>query len=332
MSKSSLSIVIPTLNNEQIIEKFFHYLNNQNYPKKNIEILILDGGSKDRTIEIARNNNAKVINNPDILAEPGVNLGIKNASHNVIMILAVDNFLNDSKFISKVMQVFESDLVYAAFPKHESNNDDSIFTKYFNIFTDPFNHFVYGYAANARTFKRIYKVITSNDLYDIYDYQSSKRVPMIALAQGFTFRSGFKRDNNDFFDDCKPIIEIIKSGKNIAYIHSASVFHHTIRNYAHFLRKQRWATLNAFKKESYGINHRISNFSISQKIRIKLWPIYSVSLILPFIRCIWGVFRDKELIWLFHPIICLLSFYASSSAIIRYILNDRDFINFLRQK
>lgn len=332
MSNITLSIVIPTLNNELHLVNFFHYLNGQDFPKKNIEVLVIDGGSIDKTIKIANDNGAHVINNPDILAEPGVNLGIKNSKNDVIMILAVDNYLNDNKFLSNIMAVFENEHIFAAFPKHESDKNDSIFTKYFNTFTDPFNHFVYGYAANARTFKRIYKVIESNSLFDIYNYQESEIIPMLALAQGFTFRAGFERNAGDAFDDCNPIIEMIRGGKVIAYVHSASVFHHTIKNYSHFLRKQRWATLNAIKKKKYGISHRVLSLSNSQKTKIKLWPLYSASFVLPFIRGVWGAIRDKELIWLFHPVICLLSFYASSTAIMLNVLNNKKFANYLRQK
>lgn len=328
----NISIVIPTLNNENIIGRFFDLLNNQDFPKDNIEILVLDGGSEDKTIKIAKENNAKVISNPQVLAEPGVNLGIRKASGNLIMILAVDNFLNDSNFISKMLKVFEDNSIYAAFPKHESDNTDSIFTKYVNIFTDPFNHFVYGYAANARSFKKAYKTNISNSSYDVYDYQSSKNKPMIAFAQGFTFKASFRRIDDDLFDDCRPVIRLIESGKKIAYVHSTSVVHHTIKDCDHFLRKQRWATLNAIKKENYGIYHRFSMLSTAQKIKVKIWPLYAASFILPLFRSIWGFFRDREPMWLFHPIICWLSFYASATTIMRYHFVDKGFADFSRQK
>jgi len=332
MSKNTLSIVIPTLNNELHLGKFFHYLKSQDYPQEYIEILIMDGGSIDRTIEIAEQNEANVINNPDVLAEPGVNLGIRCSKNKIIMILAVDNYLNDSQFLSKIMAVFDNEYVFAAFPKHESDKYDSIFTKYFNTFTDPFNHFVYGNAANARTFKKIYRVVESNEKFEIYDFQEGNMAPMIALAQGFTFRAGYERKAVDAYDDCAPIIEMIKTGRVIAYVHSASVFHHTINNYSHFLRKQRWATLNALKKSEYGIGHRIDSLSVVQRMRIRVWPIYSVSIVLPLIRGIWGVMRDKELIWLFHPAICFLSFYASSTAIMLKFFDKKNSVNYLRQK
>jgi len=47
-----ISIIIPALNEEDVIECCLQSLENQNY--KNFEIIVVDGGSKDRTVEIAK--------------------------------------------------------------------------------------------------------------------------------------------------------------------------------------------------------------------------------------------------------------------------------------
>jgi Glycosyltransferases involved in cell wall biogenesis len=46
-----ISVIIPALNEEDVIEYCLQSLENQNY--KNFEIIVVDGGSKDRTVEIA---------------------------------------------------------------------------------------------------------------------------------------------------------------------------------------------------------------------------------------------------------------------------------------
>lgn len=49
-----VSFCIPTLNNEDTIEKCLSSIANQDYPS--VEIIIVDGNSKDKTIEIAKKN------------------------------------------------------------------------------------------------------------------------------------------------------------------------------------------------------------------------------------------------------------------------------------
>ena len=222
-----LSIIVPTLNNERDFSLFMKSITKQTYPKNKIEILVLDGGSTDKTKVIAKKYGAKIIHNKAVLAEPGVNLGMENAKGDLMMILAVDNIYNDKHALEKIVGVFEDPTILAAFPKHDSDKTDNLFTKYHNTFTDPFNHFVYGYSANARTFNRVYKTVTSNNVYDVYDYNSNPMPPMIAFAQGFTVRGSYRRSKQDAFDDISPIIKMITQKKKIAYIHGVSLMHHT---------------------------------------------------------------------------------------------------------
>lgn len=322
-----ITIVTPTLNNEKLLPAFFSSLNKQTYPKNRIEILIVDGGSKDATVKIAKENQVRVIPNPYILAEPGVHLGIKEAKGELIMILATDNFYYDPEALWKITQVFKDESIYAAFPKHDSDVTYSIFSKYHNNFTDPFNHFVYGYAANARTFHKIYNTVKRTEIYEVYNYLSSRVSPMIALAQGFTIRAGYQRREADIFDDCKPVMDLIHAHKVIAYVFSVSIFHETIHDISNFMRKQRWATKNALNKKNYGFSYRIKGLSCGQRLLAKLWPIYACSFILPLIHGIYKAIKDKEPLWLFHPINCWLSACASIIQVVVNYYNEKTVVS-----
>ncbi len=313
-----LSIIIPTLNNEKNIDAFFISLQKQSYPKTLMEIIAVDGGSGDKTIKLLKEHNVKVFHNPYRLAEPGVTIGMKQAKGELIMILATDNFFHDRHALKTIVDIFDDRKIFAALPIYGSEKTYSIFSKYHNYFTDPFNHFVYGDAANNRTFHRIYKTIEHNDVYDIYDFRSSSDKPLMALAQGFIIRSCFNRQPKDRYDDIEPIMKLITQGKYIACVHSVAVYHNTIRDLNHFMRKQRWATLNALQNKPYGIFHRLNSLSSNQRLRIKLWPVYAFSFILPLMRSLIGVIQDKECIWLFHPVNCFLSAWASLTEIISY--------------
>lgn len=48
-----ISVVVPTYNEEQNIERCLRSLNDQTVPRKNYEIIVVDGNSKDRTRELA---------------------------------------------------------------------------------------------------------------------------------------------------------------------------------------------------------------------------------------------------------------------------------------
>ncbi len=300
-----VSIVIPTKNSGKLLEKCLISLINQTYKK--LEIIIVDGYSTDNTLDIAGRYNTRIVMNKKILAEPGVDLGFRKSKGEIIIVMATDNIFKQKTAITLYVKVFSNKQVSAAFPIQVSSKKDTIFTKYVNVFTDPFNHFVYGYAANSRTFNKIYETILHNDLYDIYDYQSHPVKPIIAVAQGFAFRQDFKNKKRNKMDDIEPILKLIEQKKQIAYVHSVDLYHHTIRDVWHFIRKQRWAANNALTKKNYGIHTRINTLTNFQKIKAYLFPVYSISVVFPCFNSIYHLVIDMEPLWLFHPIITFIS-------------------------
>lgn len=309
-----ISIVVPTKNSSKQLVACLDGIRGQTY--KNLEIIVSDGLSTDSTLKIARNYKVKILVNKKILAEPGVRLGFKNAKGEIMIVLAVDNIFKEKNAIEKIAEVFENNEIYAAFPKHDSIKEDTLFTKYTNTFTDPFNHFVYGYAANSRTFSKIFKTVMHNNIYDIYDFKSSKIKPIIAIAQGFSVRKNFIRKTKNDMDDVAPVLELISEGKQIAYIHSISLYHHTISSVGQFIRKQRWAAKNALSGKMFGIGLRKNTLSRRQKIKMYLFPFYSLSFIIPCIYSLYHLFIDREKMWIFHPFI---TFISGASIVYEYV-------------
>ena len=61
VKKPRISVVIPTYNEEKNIRRTLRKLNHQTLPREDYEIIIVDGGSTDRTRELAEELGAKVI-------------------------------------------------------------------------------------------------------------------------------------------------------------------------------------------------------------------------------------------------------------------------------
>lgn len=55
----TISIVIPTLNEAVYIEECLKSVFRQNYPLNKLEVFIVDGGSSDNTLSIAKNTQLK---------------------------------------------------------------------------------------------------------------------------------------------------------------------------------------------------------------------------------------------------------------------------------
>lgn len=87
-----VSIVIPILNEKQYIAKCIDSVLLQDYPQDSYEILLVDGGSTDGTREIISQyileyKNMKLLDNPMHIAPSAMNIGITNASGDLIIIM-----------------------------------------------------------------------------------------------------------------------------------------------------------------------------------------------------------------------------------------------------
>lgn len=85
-----LSVICPIYNEEKYIRQFLDSLLQQDYPKDNLEILLVDGMSKDRTREIVAEYTSKypfmhLVDNPDRIAPCAMNRGIEVAKGDILM-------------------------------------------------------------------------------------------------------------------------------------------------------------------------------------------------------------------------------------------------------
>jgi glycosyltransferase involved in cell wall biosynthesis len=303
-----ISVIIPTFNNAEVLPTFFKELKKQTYGE--VEYVVSDGGSSDSTLDIARKNGARVVRNPKKMAEPGVRIGMKKAKGELLIVMAIDNFFYDKDAFKKIAEVFKDERIVAAFPKQDSLKKDNLYTKYRNTFSDPVSHYIYGYATNGRTFSKYYDIKYKGNSYKVYDYKSRRIYPLIAFAQGFIIRKGYVKSSFTY-DDIRPVFDLIDHSKDIAYIHGVSLYHHTYKGMFDFMKKIRWPTRNFLEKKNMGINTRSGLLPTYAKIKMFLWPLYSISIVFPAIRALWGIIDEKENMWLFHPAICFVSGIAS---------------------
>jgi len=86
----TLSVLCPIYNEEKYISQFLDSLLQQDYPKDDLEILLIDGMSKDKTRDIVAYYTSKytfirIIDNPDKIVPCAMNRGIAAAKGDIIM-------------------------------------------------------------------------------------------------------------------------------------------------------------------------------------------------------------------------------------------------------
>ena len=107
----SFSIITTVLNNEHFIKDCLLSIQNQRIKKSEIEHIIIDAGSSDKTLEIIqkfkkRNNNIKLFIKKKFSIYKAINFGIKKSKNNYIGILHSDDFYFDNNVLSYVKDQF----------------------------------------------------------------------------------------------------------------------------------------------------------------------------------------------------------------------------------
>jgi glycosyltransferase involved in cell wall biosynthesis len=90
--KNFISIIIPTLNEEKYLEPTLKAIKHQDY-KGGCEIIVSDGGSKDRTIEIADKYADKIVKTNKKGIAVGRNAGAKHAEGDILVFIDADTQL-----------------------------------------------------------------------------------------------------------------------------------------------------------------------------------------------------------------------------------------------
>lgn len=123
-----ISIITSVYNNRDTISDAIESVLSQTYP--NIEYIVIDGASKDGTVDIIRTYADRIttfVSEPDRGIYDGLNKGVERATGDVIAFLHSDDLYNDPEVVARVAEAFIStnadavygDLVYT--PKSDTS-------------------------------------------------------------------------------------------------------------------------------------------------------------------------------------------------------------------
>ena len=103
-----VSVIVPCRNEEKYIGKCLESIIATDFPKEKMEILAVDGMSKDRTREIVRGYTKKysfveLLDNPRIITPAAMNVGIKNAKGEIIIKMDAHS-VYEKDYISKCVE------------------------------------------------------------------------------------------------------------------------------------------------------------------------------------------------------------------------------------
>lgn len=324
-----VSIITATLNSARTIDEYFDGINSQTY-KGEIEIVIPDGGSIDKTVDVAEKNNAIIYFNKLKTAEAAKALGVKKATGDIIALIDSDNILTDKKWLEKMVIPFVEDPeIIASEPlRYNYRSSDHWLTRYFALIGmgDPTNLFIgnydrYSYVSDKWTGLSL-KTKRKNGYLKV---SLKDKIPTIG-ANGFLIKRNILINNKlgDYLFDVEVLESLVQKGEiQIAKV-DTGVVHLFSGDVWTFIRKQRRRIRDYLYYKS--ANKRNGSGSISFVYLGIVKFILSCIFVIPLlIQSVVGFGRKTDWVWLFHPLACYITLFAYSYETIRSIFVKEEF-------
>lgn len=132
--KTRVSLVIPTFNSERTLDECLSSIANQDYP--DIEIIVVDNGSTDQTVEIAKKYTKNIYFDNGKLGSVR-QTGIENATGEIVGSFDSDNYFPYNKWLLNSLKYFSySDDIGTVWPKNIAPPNRPLFMKMYLNFSN----------------------------------------------------------------------------------------------------------------------------------------------------------------------------------------------------
>ena len=316
MEYPKVSILIPTLNAGSVLGECLRSIEVQDYPKDKVELIIADGGSKDKTLEIAKKYGAKIVDNPLKTAESGKKRALDNASEDFCALIDSDNILPNKNWLKEmIVPLMENPEAVGSEPwKYVWRKEDGFIARYCALLgmNDPLVHFLGNYdRMNLLTGKwtEVKHDEDDKDGYILVRFGKSG-IPTIG-ANGTVFRTNFLKENvnGDYLFDIDILYSYLQKHGSVTFIKVRNGIIHTFceGNIFKFAKKQRRRVRDFLYHKSTG--NRKYDWGKSNYAGI-LKFILSCILIVPlFLQAFKGYSKKKDTAWFFHPLACWITLW-----------------------
>lgn len=316
-NRPSVSFLIPTLNAGGILENCLQSIRRQDYPPDKIEIVVADGGSSDRTRDIARQYGAIVLDNPRRGYDTGKCVALAAAHGDYVVFVDADNELTHPDFLTLAIQAFDKhpqalglESYYLPSAKMSSF---CVYLSHLLHISDPI--------AWMMSVKPV--LLGREGAIERWTFPGSSLAwPM--GANGFVFRRSdlSHLTADDKFEDCAVVVEMARQGrKEWLRVAGRGVHHYVVSGPIDFLKKRRRQTFHFLSLRGEGA---ASWTQMGPAVPSWLACLYCVSFLGPFYHVLIGLAKTRNPAWLWHPYACLLSVLGVAWGVLTYLRTGRN--------
>lgn len=308
-----VSVTIATRNSERTLAECLSSVRAQDY-LPDIEIILADGGSKDKTLEIARKFRAKVVKVPENKQNAEYNKGVavNSANNDILLMIDHDNILPHPGWLKNMIRpLMEDEEIFGSgVLQFQYDKNMSLVDRYSALLggTDPLTFFLNKSAHQSYLYQGFHlrgKLIGEQSGY--YKVRlDPQRLPALGGNGSILKRSLLKyaKSSPDYFFHIDIHVDLAMRGyKTYAFVKD-KIIHLTNNSFFPFLRRRRY-----FMEKYHFEDHSKRRYSIYDSSKDK-WAlvgfiIYSITVVLPIVDSIRGFLKIKDMAWFLHPLMCL---------------------------
>ena len=349
----TLSIVTPTLNSMRTLPKYFESVANQQYPIEKIEIIIVDGGSNDKTLEYIEEFKKTteldiiIVNNKLVTGEAGKAKGVKLAKNELIALIDSDNVLPSSEWITKMVLPFTKENIFGSEPlEYSYRKSDSIINRYCALIgmNDPLCHFLGNYdRKNYLSMKW-----TSLPVKGCFVNNDSKS--NMEIVNYFKIKDSFDYIVLKLTPETLPTIgangiilkkELLINSLHSEYLFDIDVIYNLVTTQSAQFAKVNIGIIHLFA-DSFRIfyqkqNRRIRDYLYYTRLKKRSYPwrknnlaktflfILSCIFIIPLLwHVVIGFRRKPDTAWFSHPLLCWITLFAYCKGSVIFFLTKKN--------
>lgn len=299
----SISIALPVYNEESNMERCLSSIFHQKY-KGRLEVIIVDGGSKDKTLEIAKKYPVKIFKNPLKENIIGKMIALRKSSGKYFFYLDADIDLPGSNWFEKMTK-----------PLEEDSSVVGSFTGYVSYPTDrPLNRFItLDFLQRDPIFSYLTPkleevVVEKRKGYVVCEYEENKMLPagLVIYRRNQILKTEIGRRKR--FNELDNLIILYHAGFNrFAYVENAKLHHPFISSFRVLIRKRRRNIFTMYFDQPDERLWMWANWkSPYELLKLIIWVIYANTLVLPLFVGIYKCFKYKTWVGVFEPVFDLI--------------------------
>lgn len=329
MTKSSatwrkVSFILLTFNGGSGVRKCIESLRRQNYPQNLVDLVVVDNGSTDDSVAIAKELGARVFIQPKGTLYSNWVFGLHKVRGEFVFYLEQDIVLRRNTFIKQMVRpMIDDNRLIGALTKEYPRKDmhwTARFLSYHYSQCDPLLEFLFDRLED--------KIVERHDKYAVCKFNERLqpacrvfyRIKYLKRTPNWTARNYF---DHDFVVNC------VRSGfPYFAYVPEPGYYHYHVKDFKHFLQKRvRNMHMHYFDYYDRSDYKTLDTRNKKQVLKLLAFFIYANLLIPEAVRGLFRFLKHRDWALLMQPVITI----GVTDALFLAFLKDARGRNFIRQ-